>query len=92
MPRGDESSLPPGVPEDRRVLVDRRRLRTLHVARVLGAAASAQPGFLAIRAVDQDDAPAQVMLPVEAAMALLNELQRLSDEDGWFDVDRTPTP
>jgi len=90
MPRGQEGTLPVGVPADRRKGADRRRLRELEVARVLGATAAGKPGYLTIRGVDQENAPVQVTLPVEAAVTLLNDLKRLSDEGGWFDLQKTP--
>lgn len=92
MPRANDR-LPEGLVEDRRKRVDRRRLRGLDVHRVLGVSASAtRSGFLTIRAIGDEDAPVQVTLPVEAAMTLLNDLQRLADEDRWFDLDEnSPT-
>jgi len=88
-----EERLPAGVLEDRRRRVDRRRLQELEIQRILGVAASnTRPGFLMIRAVGLESSPAQVTLPVEAAMTLLNDLQRLADEDRWFDLDETITP
>ena len=92
MPHADDR-LPAGVPEDRRKRVDRRRLQTLDINRILGVTASgARPGFVIIRAVGQESSPAQVTLPVEAAMTLLNDLQRVANEDRWFDLDETLSP
>jgi hypothetical protein len=86
MPQGNGPGLPPGVTQDRRVRVDRRRLRELDASRVLGASAHGRPGYILIRAVDSEGAPAQITLPVEAAMTLLNDLHRLSEGDRWFDL------
>ena len=89
MPPADER-LPEGVAADRRKRVDRRRLQELEIHRILGVAASSKrPGFVAIRAVGLESSPAQITLPAEAAMTLLNDLQRLADEDRWFDLDET---
>jgi len=85
-----DERLPEGVVEDRRKRVDRRRLHQLEIHRVLGVTASAaRPGFVTIRAVGHESSPAQVTLPVEAAMTLLNDLQRVANEDRWFDLDET---
>jgi len=82
--------LPEGLAEDRRKRADRRRIRELEVHRVLGIAASAtHSGFLTIRAIGAENTPAQITLPVEAAMTLLNDLQRMADEDRWFDIEAT---
>lgn len=84
MPRGDGSGLPPGVPADRRFRTDRRRRAQVEISRFLGASHSAHAGFLELRAVGEDEHPVLVTLPVEAAMTLLNDLQRLANEDRWF--------
>ncbi len=91
MQRDQESPVPPGVLTDRRSSADRRRLRELGLSRVLGAAPAGRPGFLAIRALDDHDAPVLVSLSVEAAMTLLNDLQRISNEEDWFKLDSTAT-
>lgn len=84
MPRGDGIGLPVGVAEERRLKTDRRRRAHVEIARFLGASQSARPGFLELRAVGVEEHPVQVTLPVEAAMTLLNDLQRLANEDRWF--------
>lgn len=87
MPRGDESSLPPGVLVDRRTRADRRRVRAVDIARVLGSSPDSRPGLLTVRAVDFEDAPVLITLTVEAAMTLLNDLQGRSTESRWFDIE-----
>ncbi len=82
--------LPEHLAADRRRGADRRRVQTLEVHRILGVSASTEhSGFLAIRAIGAANTPAQVTLPVEAAMTLLNDLQRMADEDRWFDVEES---
>ena len=56
----------------------------VHVMRILGATET--DGAVEIRAVGPGTAPVLLRLPVEAAMALLNSLSRISRDHGWFTV------
>ncbi|MEO8502458.1 MAG: hypothetical protein ABI609_01035 [Acidobacteriota bacterium] len=86
MTPNDGALLPPGLSEDRRILTDRRRLATVEIGRILGVVASQEPGSIVVRGTRDTGAPIVLTVRVEAAMALLNDLQQLAIIDGWFDI------
>ena len=86
MPLVEEGNHAPELPSERRVGNDRRQLLRLRVSRFLNAAVSPQRGDVELQAVSDTGDPIEIVVPVETAMTLLNALNRLSTEDGWFDV------
>ena len=86
MPLVQEGSHAPELPSDRRVGQDRRQLLRLRISRFLNASVSPQRGDVELQAMSDTGDPIEIVVPVETAMTLLNALNRLSTEDGWFDV------
>ena len=86
MPLVQEGDLASEIPSDRRVGHDRRQLLRLRVSRFLNASVTPQRGDVELQAVSDAGDPIEIVVPVETAMTLLNALNRLSTEDGWFDV------
>ena len=86
MPLVQEGDFASEVPGERRVGYDRRQSLRLRVSRFLNASVSPLRGDVELQAVSDAGDPVEIVVPVETAMTLLNALNRLSTEDGWFDV------